>query len=463
MRATDVLVIGAGIAGLTVAHTLTRAPAAPSVQLIEADGAPGGKVTTTVLDGYTFDLGPGQFSHRAPDTAALLTELGLTDRLTVAGPAARRVHVVRGDRVLPVPTTPVAALRTPLLSVPGKLRVLLEPLLAGPAVDGESVHDFAARHFGREFARVIVAALAAGTTATDITSTSLDAAFPRVRLAEAAVGRAGLLGAALRAARSAPAGKASPLATFSPGGVGVLTTALAERLGTVVHCDNRAISLGRGTRGRYTVGTDDGARYEADRVVLALPSYAAGKLLGELAPRAANALSGIPFVGVRLFGLGYRVSDLPEPLAYGGGVLAPFRPGRRAFGFAPLSTVFPAHAPAGHALIRVFAGGQHDPGMLDLSTADAYDAIRVELGNLVGLTAKPSFSTEVLWRRGIPHYRLDHPARMRTAEHALADHPGLHLTGNSYYGAGIDATIRHAREVAAQILRQTRPVPATAG
>ncbi|HJP78313.1 MAG TPA: protoporphyrinogen oxidase [Pseudonocardiaceae bacterium] len=463
MQATDVLVIGAGIAGLTVAHTLRRAPAAPSVQLIEAGGAAGGKVTTTVVEGYTFDLGPGQFSSRAKDTAALVAELGLTDRLTMAGPAARRVHIVRGDRVLPVPTGPLTALRTPLLSIPGKLRILLEPLLAGHAVSGESVHDFAARHFGREFARVVVAAVAAGTTATDIASTSLDAAFPRVRQLEKSAGRTGLLGAALRAARGAPSGQAPPLATFSPGGVGVLTGALAESLGAAIHCDTHALSLGKGNRRRYAVHTREGLRYEADQIVLAVPSYVAGRLLADLAPGASTALDGIPFVGVRLFGFGYRLSDLPEPLANGGGVLAPFRPGRRAFGIAPLSTVFPAHAPDGHALVRVFAGGQHDPGMLELSTADASDAVRADLSALLGLTAKPAFSTEVIWHRGIPHYRLDHPARLRTAERSLADHPGLHLTGNSYYGAGIDATIRHARGLAGQILRQPRPVPATAG
>jgi oxygen-dependent protoporphyrinogen oxidase len=462
MRVTDVLVIGAGIAGLTVAHTLARAAAAPSVRLIEAAGEPGGKVTTTVLDGYTFDLGPGQFSHRAKDTAALVAELGLTEQLTKGGPAARRVYIVRGGRAVPVPTSPVDALRTPLLSVPGKLRVLLEPVLAGHPVDGESVYDFAARHFGREFARVIVAALAAGTTATDIASTSLDAAFPRVRAMESVAGRAGLLGAALRAARNRPSGEL-PLATFSPGGVGVLTSALAASLGEVVHCGTPAVSLGRGTRRRYAVGTGDGTRYEADQVVLALPSYASAKVLDELVPAAATALAGIPFVGVRLFGLGYRVSDLPEALTNGGGVLAPFQAGRHAFGIAPLSAVFPAHAPAGQVLVRVFTGGQRDRAMLDLSTADAIDAIRVDLRVLLGVTAKPAFSTEVTWHRGIPHYRLDHPARMTSAERALAAHPDLYLTGNSYYGAGIDATIRHARAVAEQILRQPRQVPAIAG
>lgn len=51
----DVLVIGAGLAGLTAARVLTRA--GRRVRVLEAAGQPGGRLTTRVVDGYTLDAG----------------------------------------------------------------------------------------------------------------------------------------------------------------------------------------------------------------------------------------------------------------------------------------------------------------------------------------------------------------------------------------------------------------------
>lgn len=51
----DVLVIGAGLAGLTAARVLTRA--GRRVRVLEAAGGVGGRLTTRVVDGYTLDAG----------------------------------------------------------------------------------------------------------------------------------------------------------------------------------------------------------------------------------------------------------------------------------------------------------------------------------------------------------------------------------------------------------------------
>lgn len=51
----DVLVIGAGLAGLTAARVLTRA--GRRVRVLEAAGGVGGRLSTRVVDGYTLDAG----------------------------------------------------------------------------------------------------------------------------------------------------------------------------------------------------------------------------------------------------------------------------------------------------------------------------------------------------------------------------------------------------------------------
>ncbi len=449
----DVLVVGGGIAGLTAAHTLSREL---SVMVLEGSSRPGGKVLTETRDGYTFDLGPSQFSRRAPGTTELLRELGLDRRMAVASAAFREVHLVRGDRALPVPLSPMGAVTTRLLSTRAKLRVLAEPLLAGRSPGEETVHGFAARHFGREVADVVVAAAAVGATASDIHDISLDAAFPRIRQLESHAGRSGLLGLALKAARAGRPADGSgddgpPLGSFSPGGLGVISAALAQALGDNVRCGWRARHIGPGVKHRYRVTAEAGEFYESDVVVVAIPAHAMAEVLADLAPQAAAAARGIPFVPVRVLGLGYRVADLPKPVS-GGGLLTPLRPGRRVFGVAPVSNVFPGHAPPGHLLLRLFAGGQHDRAMVSLPRDQAVDAVHGDLHDLLGITTRPSFVAEAVWPQGIPQYRLGHQELVRTIETALDGHPGLFLTGNSLHGAGLDSTIQHARSVARQVL-----------
>jgi protoporphyrinogen/coproporphyrinogen III oxidase len=453
MPSADVLVVGGGIAGLAAAHALSREL---SVIVLESGPKPGGKVLTEVRDGYTFDLGPSQFSRRAPATMDILRELRLDQQVAVASPAAREVHVVRGNRVLPVPLSPAGAVTTRLLSTRAKLRVLAEPLLAGRPPGEETVHGFAARHFGREFADVVVAAAAVGATASDIHDISLDAAFPRFRQLESRAGRVGLLGAALKAARvGRSAGESAndgpPLGSFSPGGLGMMTAALAQALEDRVRCGWRVRQIGRGEKYRYRVTADSHEAYESDVVVVALPAHVMAEVLADLAPAAAAAARRIPFVPVRVLGLGYRADDLPAPVS-GSGVLSPLRPGRRVFGIAPVSNVFPGHAPSGHLLLRLFAGGQQDPAMVSLPRDQAVSAVRADLRDLLGISAPPSFIAEAVWPQGIPQYRPGHLELVRAMETAVAGHPGLFLTGNSLHGAGLDSTIQHARSVADQVL-----------
>lgn len=449
----DVLVVGGGIAGLTVAHVLNREL---SVTVVESGPQAGGKVLTETRDGYTFDFGPSQLSMRAPDTMALLRELGLDRRVTGASAAAREVHLVRGDRVVPVPLSPARAVTTRLLSTRAKLRILAEPMLAGSAEEEETVHEFAARHFGREFADTVVAAAAVGATAADIRDISLDAAFPRIRQMESHAGRGGLLLATLKAARAARSSGAAasdgpPLASFSPGGLGVVSAALTQSLGDRIQCGWRARSIGRGAKRRYRVAAQSGEVYESDAVIIAVPAHAMAEVLADLVPQAAAAARFIPFAPVRVLGLGYRIEHLARPVT-GSGVLSPIQPGRRAFGIAPVSNVFPGHAPPGHLLLRLFTGGQQDRAIVGLPRGQAVDAVRDDLRHLLGITAPPSFIADAVWPLGIPQYRLGHQEQVRDIEAALACHPGLFATGNSLHGAGLDSTIRHARLVAKQAL-----------
>jgi protoporphyrinogen oxidase len=69
----DVVVIGAGPAGLTAAYVLGRRGATSTV--VEADDVVGGISRTVVADGYRFDIGGHRFFTKVPEVEALWHEI----------------------------------------------------------------------------------------------------------------------------------------------------------------------------------------------------------------------------------------------------------------------------------------------------------------------------------------------------------------------------------------------------
>jgi predicted NAD/FAD-dependent oxidoreductase len=62
MRATDTVIVGAGISGLTAARTLAQA--GRQVVVFDKGRGPGGRATSRRRDGFTFDHGAQYFTAR---------------------------------------------------------------------------------------------------------------------------------------------------------------------------------------------------------------------------------------------------------------------------------------------------------------------------------------------------------------------------------------------------------------
>ena len=131
------VVIGAGISGLAAAHHLRSVAPAVEVVVLERSDRVGGMVQTELVDGRVIELGPEGFVSNRPEALDLVDAVGLSDEIVVDGPAPRRTFIARGDRLLPLPygvmnpdrTAAADLLRSPLLSLRGRLRLLAEPFI----------------------------------------------------------------------------------------------------------------------------------------------------------------------------------------------------------------------------------------------------------------------------------------------------------------------------------------------
>lgn len=97
--ACDVLVVGAGLAGLTAARRLHAAKL--DVRILEATDEIGGRVLTRKLGGGVVDLGGAVYGRQHRRLRSLVHELGLTERHLDTGTPVWRLQTGTFVRLIP--------------------------------------------------------------------------------------------------------------------------------------------------------------------------------------------------------------------------------------------------------------------------------------------------------------------------------------------------------------------------
>jgi phytoene dehydrogenase-like protein len=116
-RAAEVVVVGAGLAGLAAARRLVAAGV--EVLVLEAGPAVGGRVATDVVDGFLLDRGFQVYNTAYPESARVLDHAALDLRTFTPGALVRvgdRLHRVADPRRRPLaaPGTLLAPIGSPL-------------------------------------------------------------------------------------------------------------------------------------------------------------------------------------------------------------------------------------------------------------------------------------------------------------------------------------------------------------
>jgi oxygen-dependent protoporphyrinogen oxidase len=452
------LVVGAGISGLTTAYALQKAGI--STVIVEAGSRPGGLIQSVQRDGFLLECGPQSFSGNSSLTA-VCRDLNLLDERVLADPKAPRYVLIDG-KLQNVPMGPLL-LGSPLLSG-GTRGAILRDIFGksrAPEPD-ESVAQFTRRKFSATLLDRLVGPFVSGVYAGDPEKLSLRAAFPILHEAEVASGSVvrGMFPAMKqRKLKRGNLPREKPtLQTFRHGNE-TLVRALAAHLGDRVICGVEVTSLesldcGRAPhapRFRVTLRTARGEeKLETERLILAVPTNVAEKLLAPLHSSFESELGPVEYAGVAVVSLGYRKADVGHPLA-GFGFLVPRSSGLSVLGTVWNSSLFPGRAPEGYALLTSFVGGATDPGALRKSPEELVAQVHGEIAPLLNIRNQALFSNVTIWPRALPQYNLGHTARLAALEKSRAQFPGLHFAGNYLNGPAIGSCVEHALKVADEI------------
>ena len=445
----QVAIVGGGIAGLSAAHALGKLGV--TWRIVEASDRLGGIIRTERSDGFLLEAGPDAILVQKPEAVALAREVGLGHRLMPTNPAQRTVFVLHRGRLVPlpdgmtlgVPTRFLPMLTTRLFSWPAKLRMATELRMRSRVKADESIASFLGRHFGAEAVERIGEPLLAGIHAGDPTKLSIHSAFPRFVEMERTHGS--LIRAMLKAPRPAPG--STPFVSF-PGGLQELVDALAVRMRASCDLEWPARAV-RPAGGGWTIDRTSGSALAAEAVILALPAKRSAQLIGDVDPGLSKALAGFHSVSTAVVYLGYRRADVAHALD-GYGVVIPRTEGLRASAIGFVSTKFPARAPEGHVLLRVFLGGARDPGVLEHGDDALVQRATTECGSILGVRGKPVLTRVFRWPEGTPQMEVGHAGRMAWVDAQANARPGLFLAGAGLRGTGIPDTVADGARQAAR-------------
>ncbi|KYH44101.1 protoporphyrinogen oxidase [Branchiibius sp. NY16-3462-2] len=447
----DIVVVGAGITGLAAAERILHQEPGADILVLEGSPRVGGKLHIGELAGQQIDLGAEAVLARRPEAVALIDQLGLTRE----SPAAVGASLwSRGAlRAMPQGT---------LMGIPSDAGALTEILDAGEVaraaaeqpvqIDGDlSLGSLVQQALGPAVVDRLIEPLLGGVYAGDARALSARACLPA---AYDEVASGGTLTALAARAAAAPRSDAPVFASLA-GGIGGLPIALAQHLaakGVTIETDAMVRELRSVADGfELTVGSARSPRtVRASAIVLAAPAAPTSRLLGDIAPAAAQALAAIDYASMVLVSYAFERGTIPGDTS---GFLVPPIDGRdiKASTFSSAKWPWLRQALPAYDVVRVSFGRAGEVRTLQRTDEDLAAAGLADLSEALGRPLPAPVDTRVQrWGGGLPQYAVGHLDRVAAVR---ADLPqGLAVAGAAYDGVGIPACIASARRASEELL-----------
>lgn len=231
-----------------------------------------------------------------------------------------------------------------------------------------------------------------------------------------------------------------------------LVERLVELLPDEIKTNTEVREISKTENGRFQIKTNNeelnGRIFDA--VVVAAPSFPAGKLVADFDRQLAENLQAIYHPPLAVIVTAFRREDVNFNLD-GFGLLVPKVEGKRILGSLWSSVIFENRAPRQFYLMTTFIGGARNPELFD-ETDDTLKLVALEeLDDLLALKNQPVFLKIRRWEKSIPQYNLGYEQTVEAIEKFKAENKGFFFCSNFYRGVSIGDCIKSSLTTAAEV------------
>ena len=468
MARASVVIVGAGLSGLSAAWELSGGEAGPNettprIEVIEASTRVGGSLATTQFAGRTVDLCADGFLARRPEGVNLVRELGWSDRLEAIDASGASIYLRGALDELPdglalgIPTSSGQLRNVTGLSWRARFHARRDEIMPVRMTIGDdaTIGEIVRTKLGRELAYQFVEPMVGGIQAGRIDELSAKSVFPT--LLEAAR-QGGSLMNALRPTGTVTPGANGPMFYSLLTGVGSLPAEIARQVkerGVVIRTDVPVTALRRTPSASYPWEVDtESTTTPADSVILATAAPVVGRLLGAIDP-TLDALSTVRSASAAMITFSVPRDGVTLP-ATGTGVLVPLATSWTEGSMMVTAVTFldrkwPHLRNGDSVLLRAHVGRSDDTRWSELTDDELVVRVTRELASVLGHFDGPSEFLVQRWPDGLPQYYVGHDVLVANAKLAAGAHR-VALCGNAYDGVGIPATIGSGRRAAREAL-----------
>ena len=399
-------IVGGGISGLSLAYYLQDSF---EVSVFEKDKW-GGKAYTQKVGNYLFEEGVNGFLSNSPKTLELCEKIGIK---TIKANENSKIRFIYDDKLIKIPTNPFEFIKSDILSLKGKLRVLKEFFIKPVCDKEESVEEFANRRLGEEFTKRMMVPMLAGIYASTPAKTSMNAAFPKLKKIECEYGS--LFKGMIKLKRGGqPSGD---LTSFEWGISEFIEVLKSKTKANFIKKEIKSIDELK----------------EFDKVVIATESFEAAKILGG---DIAKLLEKIEYNPVAVVGF-----DFDSITPKGFGILTTKE---KTLGILMDKYIFP-HRNG----IRLMIGGARYPEIKNLSEDEILEIAKKDIYKIIK-NANPKIEWVKLHKNAIPNYSLGHQKLVEDIINE-AKKRGVYLLGNAYNGVSMNDCIKNAFDLSQKI------------
>lgn len=447
----DIVVIGAGITGLSCAQQLVKK--GKDIQILEVQDRIGGQINTQKIGDFVFETGPNTGVVKHPEVAELFEQLGSRCTLETALESSKKRLIFKGNKFHALPSGLFSAISTPLFRLKDKFRILGEPWRKKGTDPMESVGSLAERRLGKSFVEYAVDPFLSGVYAGDPYKLPARLALPKLYWLEQDYGSfvKGSI-AKSKIKKTERDLKASKKVFSAKGGFTNLVNAIVDYVGIEKFTTNaKNITIVPQDNIWKISYQKDGMEQVifANKVVTTCGAYSLPELLPFIEKDTMKDLSNLLYAPVIQVGVGIKDCGDNQWLAFGG--LVPSKEKKRVLGILFPSACFEERSPKNGASMSCFIGGVRHPEMLELSDLEFENLANESMVDM--LKFPKGFKADAIkisrHPRAIPQYEASSDARFAAIEKIHKQYPTLRIAGNLRDGIGIGDRIKQGFDEAA--------------